>query len=1539
MILTINSSLSYGILYSVDKEMILSKDSNINSCAIGYNVLSGVIEYKKQIISNGLPYNLTYIKTTRNHIIDPEKSLGVDSWSDNYDGFIEMYSGTYFTANKNIILINNFSIKLPGDLNRYYFKNGPTSFIDVGYPEPMVFEKDRSLYRIYASTEPPASSLPGSTWESGGSTSNNFGDIQFIPSANSMTVIKNGIEYTSTISKSVNGRVLFKFNKIKYPDGSVINLKYNNNLNLITVSDNKNNLLNLTRSGDQVSSVKFQSGVKGDYQQYDLTYQNVKAGDKDYLQLTEIKNRLNGRKESYKYTSIISLPHYEIAKNSNTNKPEEVSLRPILQSVQNHLGQDKQTWNVNHKNIMFDSLNYIKNYTTVIRSYLGGTSNVLDMTTTFEDQNGSSKRIISFSPDGIQTTSSIINILHPDFTAMSVDVTGYPCITTKGNPIKSVIYAPTLMQPTKITDQNNITTTYSFDDKNRILNIIEASGTSISRNISYIYTLLSNGAVNLFNIPNKITDGSLIIDNVINEKGQVVTETKKSTQSGSTPQTTIYTYFTDLNSPSNGLLRSIDGPRTGTLDKIEYNYDNYGNLATKSYKVNGINREEKYNGYNSHGQPEQIIQENGMAWQYMYNVDGSLHLMTFGESSTNNVVTGQNYSYIYNDLGRLIQSQSPDGGIKTFSYDSIGRLIQTIGEDGTIYTKSYYPNNSLKSNEIKDKTGYTLINSVYRSLDSNGRLEKIQLGIDNHSNATSFRYDPNGNLIKMILSSGIVESWTYDELNRMITHTDGNGDVNTKSYDTNDNLVTIRDALNIGSNVYSFRNVNILSQEYHPDFGPKKYSYNEADQLVESLYGNRKCTYQNIDEIGRHRNFNCIHATKNTDPILKLDDTYDFDTSRFGRLDRISSNSLYGVNTHYGYDIYDRVISKTQVNKALSNYGISPISLTNTYEWSLGNKLISQTLPSGRKLNLNYTSPQKTQLSSIILDNKTILSNITYSGNGYITEWRWGNGGNYSIAFNSSKSGAVQKITNTNNSGGITYSLSYGYDRDGRMNSLNRNNQLNDEYMYDNIGNLVSEKRKNGSTSIYSISYTYDKNRNRKSLRASGNHLQKASNVIYSYSGNKLVSLDKDSVSQPISYSDNSELYLGNLTANYDYAGRRRGEGQAGVMSRYMSYSAHNNRTLSAYTNDFVRTTIQFVYDENNNLLGEYTSSGVPIVEYIWLAKKPVAAIYGSGSLSKIYYVITDAQNTPRRLVDSDNENIVWSWDSTAFGVGKPSGSITFNLRFPGQYYDSSTDHFYNHNRYYNAELGRYMEPDPSGIAGGLNPYIYALNNPLMYVDSEGESPVLVAMAAGAAVGSVLYFGEVVGKSTVDMLNNGTSFSDNVSSNFSVVELGEQAALGAAFGGLGKAAFLARGVHSTQKAPKIYPQPGSPILTTMAIEAKDIGKNLIKSTISDKKREFTTRDGLLISGAVLGSKYLANEGVDRVNERYGFGGTGISERPSYYSPNVLFYMPFDPVDNVSAGDVYVNGEFAGRTVLITYTSGRWSSYGCKDKCKVIQKKE
>ncbi|MFH4347287.1 hypothetical protein WAJ13_22800, partial [Acinetobacter baumannii] len=82
---------------TVDKESIVSFDPNIKSCTAGYNLLSGQINYSKNLISGALPYNIHYRKATRLQTIDQENSIGVDSWSDNYDGFVNVFYGTYRT--------------------------------------------------------------------------------------------------------------------------------------------------------------------------------------------------------------------------------------------------------------------------------------------------------------------------------------------------------------------------------------------------------------------------------------------------------------------------------------------------------------------------------------------------------------------------------------------------------------------------------------------------------------------------------------------------------------------------------------------------------------------------------------------------------------------------------------------------------------------------------------------------------------------------------------------------------------------------------------------------------------------------------------------------------------------------------------------------------------------------------------------------------------------------------------------------------------------------------------------------------------------------------------------------------------------------------------------------------------------------------------------------------------------------------------------------------------------------------------------------
>jgi len=65
--------------------------------------------------------------------------------------------------------------------------------------------------------------------------------------------------------------------------------------------------------------------------------------------------------------------------------------------------------------------------------------------------------------------------------------------------------------------------------------------------------------------------------------------------------------------------------------------------------------------------------------------------------------------------------------------------------------------------------------------------------------------------------------------------------------------------------------------------------------------------------------------------------------------------------------------------------------------------------------------------------------------------------------------------------------------------------------------------------------------------------------------------------------------------------------------------------------------------------------------------------------------------------------------------------AVSFNLRYPGQQYDSETALYYNHNRYYDPYLTvGYTEADPLGLSAGWNRFGYVNQNPLGAVDPRG---------------------------------------------------------------------------------------------------------------------------------------------------------------------------------------------------------------------------
>uniref|UniRef100_UPI0010F7EA36 RHS repeat-associated core domain-containing protein n=1 Tax=Pseudomonas sp. 2FE TaxID=2502190 RepID=UPI0010F7EA36 len=99
-------------------------------------------------------------------------------------------------------------------------------------------------------------------------------------------------------------------------------------------------------------------------------------------------------------------------------------------------------------------------------------------------------------------------------------------------------------------------------------------------------------------------------------------------------------------------------------------------------------------------------------------------------------------------------------------------------------------------------------------------------------------------------------------------------------------------------------------------------------------------------------------------------------------------------------------------------------------------------------------------------------------------------------------------------------------------------------------------------------------------------------------------------------------------------------------------------------------------------------------------------------------------------LATDQSQKLLWSWNSDAFGVGKPNQDVDGNgiqtdipLRFPGQQYDGHSGLNYNYFRDYDPETGRYVESDPIGLRGGLNTYGYVMGNPLSLIDKLGLAP------------------------------------------------------------------------------------------------------------------------------------------------------------------------------------------------------------------------
>jgi RHS repeat-associated protein len=227
-----------------------------------------------------------------------------------------------------------------------------------------------------------------------------------------------------------------------------------------------------------------------------------------------------------------------------------------------------------------------------------------------------------------------------------------------------------------------------------------------------------------------------------------------------------------------------------------------------------------------------------------------------------------------------------------------------------------------------------------------------------------------------------------------------------------------------------------------------------------------------------------------------------------------------------------------------------------------------------------------------------------------------------------------------------------------------------------------------------------------------------------SSTSNRLTSVS-GSLTRSYSYDDaGNTTNDGAATFVYNDAGRMVSVTKAGTTTTYV-LNALGERVKKTSGG----TSRYFVYDESGHLLGEYDNAGALIQETLWFGDTPVATIRPNGSGVSVFYVHSDHLNTPRRITRPSDNVVVWRWDSDPFGATEasedPDGDgqpFTYNLRFPGQYFDLETRLHYNYFRDYDPATGRYVQSDPIGLKGGINTYTYVGANPLSLIDPEGLS-------------------------------------------------------------------------------------------------------------------------------------------------------------------------------------------------------------------------
>ena len=787
-------------------------------------------------------------------------------------------------------------------------------------------------------------------------------------------------------------------------------------------------------------------------------------------------------------------------------------------------------------------------------------------------------------------------------------------------------------------------------------------------------------------------NGTVTQQNFYNNQGMVT----RREQTGSAP--VLYEY----DSLGNIVREGLDVNNSNTLelagnDRIT-DYDvslnnTWKTITTKTYGTNGSTaatvvsiQKERLSGFtNSVTAEKQITDIHGNVTTTTRNIDRSAKTVTTTTEYPDSIISAQIIT-----VNRLKNSERTKTGLTTtYAYDGLGRVI-TVNEPRIGATTITY-HTAAGKNGLKATVTNAAGNVTSYDYDTtNGRLLWEKNALNQY---TRYAYNALGQVTNIWGDTQYPVEFGYDQFGQKTTmrtfRTDTawngtvwpagvTGDLTTWTFDEASGVVTAKtDAAN-QSVTYTYTTDGKLNKRTWARGVVTNYLYDTATgELLKVDYEDDTpditYTYNRLGQLATvqdaagtrnftyNANFDLIKETINGIYNRELNRTYT-DTGMKGRPLSLRIGDV--LNYSYGYDEYGRL-----------------------------NKI---TTPMG---DFNYTR----------LENSDLIAQVTRP-NSITTTWSYEPHRNL-----------ITQVRNGNIS-------SFGYTNDaiGNRIAMSRNGTSFTEpdiitYTYDSRSEVIGATSNQDAT--YNYSYSYDPIGNRTVSDQNGS--------ILSYTSNTLNQYTMINAEYPTYDADGNMMLRNGWEQRWDSENRLLQALKDNIKIEFRYDYLGRRIQKQIFTGNILTESRKFIYD-GFHLIEEIIEkiNGNDIThQYCW---QPDNLSISASLLAMLnmnderkYFYLSDAFRNITDLLDENGTPII-HYEYSPFGLilnDSSSETVNNNFKFSCEYSDFETEIIYYTYRYYDPQLGRWINRDPIQELGGINLQIFINNNPINKLDYLGLCP------------------------------------------------------------------------------------------------------------------------------------------------------------------------------------------------------------------------